>query len=129
MNARAVAGSRSTVGLVLVLRIGYGLALIAAPERMAKRWLGRSAGRGPTQVPLRALGMREVVLHAGGLVALSRGAPLRPWLLGSVAGDLTDVTSTWVARSGLPKGAPAATVLVGGGAAILSLVMAAATPE
>ncbi len=129
MSARQIAGSRITVGLVLALRIAYGAALIVRPKRTARRWLGRSASHEPTQVALRGLGMREIVLHAGGLVALGRGAPVRPWLAGSIAGDLTDVASTWVARHGLPNDAPAATVLVGGGAGLLSLVIAAGARE
>jgi hypothetical protein len=115
--------SRAAAVGVLSLRVAYGAALIAAPERLARRWLGPAAGRGPTQVPLRALGAREIVIHAGALRAALAGASLRGWLVASVLGDLTDVAATTVARAELPGGAAAATVAVGGGSAILTALV------
>src|SRR6476469_5774114 len=104
-----MSGSRKLAVSVLGLRMAYGVALIAAPERLARRWLGPAAAGGATQVPLRALGARELLLHAGGLVAAARGAPLRPWFAASIAGDLTDIAATAVARADLPAESPAAT--------------------
>jgi len=76
------------------LRIMYGVGLLVAPAPLTRRWLGSAADTAPTQVPLRGLGTREAVLHAGAAVAASRGAAVRPWLLASVAGDLTDIVAT-----------------------------------
>src|ERR1700733_4801989 len=111
---------------VLGLRIAYGAGLILAPARLAQRWLGPESSRAPTQVPLRGLGMREVVLHAGALAAALAKAPLRPWLLASIAGDLTDVAATIVGRDQLPAGSAQATVVVGGGSALITSVLAIA---
>lgn len=116
---------RSAVAAVMALRIAYGAALVAAPERLARRWLGPDAGRAPAQVPLRALGMREVLLHAGGLAAAVRGSDARPWLAASIAGDLTDIAATVAARAGLPRGAAPATAAVAGGSALVSAVVGA----
>ena len=110
---------------VLALRVAYGAALIAAPDRLARRWLGPASAEGPTQVPLRALGAREVLLHAGGLAAAARGNALAPWFAASIAGDLTDIAATVAARRQLPGRAPALTALVAGGSALLSAVGAA----
>ena len=110
---------------VLALRIVYGAALIAAPERLARRWLGPAAAGGPTQVPLRALGAREVLLHAGGVAAAVQGNPLGPWFAASIAGDLTDIAATVVARKEVPRGAAKLTALVAGGSALLSAAAAA----
>lgn len=120
---------RTTTGAVLVLRIGYGLALVAVPRRLALRWLGDAVNGAPVQVPLRGLGAREAILHGGALVALRRGAPVRPWLAASVAGDLTDVIATAVGRRRLPAGSPLATLAVGGGSALVSLLLAGAIDE
>ena len=120
---------RATTGAVLVLRISYGLALVAVPRRLALRWLGDAANGAPVQVPLRGLGAREAILHGGALVALRRGAPLRPWLAASVAGDLTDVIATAAGRRRLPAGSPLATLAVGGGSALVSLLLAGAIDE
>lgn len=105
---------------VLALRVAYGAALIGAPERLARRWLGPAAATGATQVPLRALGARELLLHAGGLAAAASGSSVGPWFAASIAGDLADIAATVAARDELPDGAAAATALVGGGSALLS---------
>ena len=111
---------------VLALRISYGVALIAAPRRLALRWLGPAAEDAPAQVALRGLGARETILHAGALLAATRGRPLRPWLAASVAGDLTDVIATAIGRRRLPRGSSQATLAVGGGSALASALLAVA---
>ena len=103
-------GARKGAIVLLGLRIAYGAGLIAAP----------------TQVPLRALGARETILHTGAIVAAVRGAPLRPWLAGSIAGDLTDLVATFAGRAELPKGSATATLVVGGSSALLTAAAAAA---
>src|SRR4051794_24928847 len=115
---------RSAAVAVLTLRVAYGAALIAAPERLARRWLGPDAARAPVQVPLRALGMRELLLHAGGIAAAMRGGSLRPWFAASIAGDLTDIASTLAGRDELPDDAATATAVVAGASALLSAAAA-----
>jgi hypothetical protein len=115
---------KPAVATVLALRAAYGVALIAAPERLARRWLGPSAATGPTQVPLRALGMRELLIHGGALAAIGRGAPAKPFLYASIAGDLSDIAATLAAHRELPHDAPPATALVAGASAALSAVVA-----
>jgi hypothetical protein len=124
-----IAPARLATIAVLGLRVAYGAGLVAAPGRLARRWLGPAADTGPTQVPLQGLGTREIVLHCGALAAAWQGAPLRPWLIGSIAGDLTDVIATVARREQLPEGAARATALVAGGSALLSGVLAAAVEE
>ncbi|WP_027008225.1 hypothetical protein [Conexibacter woesei] len=116
---------RPAVTAVLALRAVYGVALIAAPERLARRWLGPSAATGPTQVPLRALGMRELLIHGGALVAIATSdADPKPFLYASIAGDLSDIAATFAARRELPGDAVPATALVAGASAALSAVVA-----
>lgn len=130
MSERTVVRARTTaVVAVLGLRIAYGAGLVAAPERLARRWLGPAAATPPTQVPLRALGVREAILHAGALAAVLGDRPVRPWLAASIAGDLSDIASTVAARRGLPGGAPAATAIVAGASAAISAGLAAVTPR
>jgi hypothetical protein len=116
---------RSIAVAVFGLRIAYGAALVAAPGRLTLRWLGPSGRRGPTQVGVRGLGAREVVLHLGALGAALGNRPLRPWLAASIAGDVADMASTAAARGELPEGAPAATLAVAGGSALVSAAVAA----
>lgn len=114
---------RIPTATILVLRVAYGLSLLTAPERLTRRWLGRSVKRGPTQVPLRALGMREVGIHLGALHALFTYRELRPWLLASLGGDLADVAATLASSDELPDGAATATLVVGGGSAALTALL------
>ena len=111
---------------VLALRIAYGAALIAAPARLTRRWLGPAVDRDPTRVALRGLGVREVLLHAGGLAATLRGGAVQPWLAASVAGDVSDIAATAAGRRGLPDGAAPATLAVAGASALVSVAGGAA---
>lgn len=121
--------SRSATVAVLGLRIVYGAGLIAVPGRLARRWLGDAADQPPAQVALRGLGAREILLHAGALAAVLGDRPVRPWLGASIAGDLTDIGSTVAGRAGLPAGSAKATVVVAGGSALISALVAAAVEE
>ena len=42
-------------------------------------------------MPLRGLGAREIVVHGAAIAAALRGAPLRPFLAASAAGDVADI--------------------------------------
>jgi hypothetical protein len=117
---------RGATAAVLSFRIAYGAALIVAPAKVAgNRWLGTGAREAAAQVSLRGLGAREVGLHGLALAAFLRGAPVRPLLAASVAGDLTDIGSTALARDELPDGSAFATAAVAGGSALLTAVLAA----
>ena len=111
---------------VLGLRLAYGAGLIAAPRRLAERWLGPASSTAPVQVPLRGLGARELVIHGFALAAALQGRALRPYLAASIAGDLADVLATVAGRDGLPDGSARATVAVAGGSALISAGVAAA---
>src|SRR3954465_2775894 len=125
---------RAATFAVLGLRVAYGAALIAAPERLALRWLGPSAGTPPAQVPLRGLGAREIVIHGAAIAAATRDLPLRPFLAASVAGDPADIAATLprrrgapvAGRRGRPDGPAPATLAVAGGSALLTAALAAA---
>jgi hypothetical protein len=116
---------RSATVAILSLRIAYGLALIAAPAKIAgNRWLGAGASEPAAQVPLRGLGAREVAVHGLALAAFLRGGPVRPLLVASIAGDLGDIGAAAIDREGLPDGSAAATAAVAGGSALLTALAA-----
>ena len=119
--------ARTAAVAFLGLRVAYGVGLAVAPATFGgRRWLGPSAETDPTQVALRGLGAREAALHTGILLrALTSDAPLRPWLLASIAGDAADVTATFLGRRGVPDGIPALMVAVGGGSAAITAGVAA----
>lgn len=117
--------TRKIAAAVLSLRVVYGIALLVAPQRLAGRWLGPDSARAPTQVALRGLGAREIIVHAAALAALRGGRPLRGFLAASIAGDLADVVATVAGQDELPEGSGKATVLVAGGSALLTAGVAA----
>jgi hypothetical protein len=108
------------------LRIAYGAALVAAPARTTRPWIGPGAELSATRVAVRGLGAREVFLHAGALAAAITGAPVRPWLIASIGGDCADIASTFAARDGVPGGAPRKTLAVAGASAALTAAAFAA---
>jgi hypothetical protein len=117
--------ARASAVAVASLRIAYGAALIATPERLTRRWLGDTAERAGGRVALRALGAREVLLHTGALRASLGGNCALPWFAASFAGDLADIASTVAERDGLPDGAARATVAVAGASALMTAAVAA----
>lgn len=100
--------------------------MLAVPGRIGTPWLGRPSPSAPSDVPLRGVGGREVAVHLAGGAAILRGAPLRPWLLASLGGDLTDIASTIAQRRQLPPGGLRACLRAGGGSALLTLGLLAA---
>ena len=112
--------------VLLGFRVAYGAGLIAAPERLARTWLGPASGEPPAQVPLRGLGAREIVVHGAAIAAALNGKPLRPFLAASAAGDVADIVATAAGRRGLPDGAAPKTLAVAGGSALLTVALAAA---
>jgi hypothetical protein len=106
-------------------RIAYGAALALAPARTTRAWLGGDGATPGGRVALRALGAREVVLHTGAVVAALDGGPVAPWLIGSIAGDVSDIAATFVSGDGLPDGAPVKTLAVAGASAALTAAVLA----
>lgn len=108
------------------LRIAYGAALAIAPARTTRSWLGADGARPGAGVALRGLGAREIVLHAGALAAAVDNAPVRPWLVGSIAGDCSDIAATFAAgRQNLPDKSALKTLVVAGGSAAISVAVLA----
>src|ERR1700759_1720078 len=100
--------ARIAAANLLVFRIAYGAALLVAPGKVAgNRWLGagayQPAGTVPPRGPRGRGGRaREVAVQGIALAALLSGRPVRPWLLASALGDVTDVGAAALSRAGLP---------------------------
>jgi hypothetical protein len=115
---------------LLAFRIAYGAALLVAPGKVAgNRWLGAGARQPAATVGLRGVGGREVAVHGIALALLLRGKPIKPFLLASALGDLTDVGATALAGEGLPERSPLLTAAVAGGSAALTAAVALALDE
>jgi hypothetical protein len=100
------------------------VALLAAPERTARPWLGEVAEEAGTTIAVRGLGARDLVLSIGALASAASGRSSRAWLAACAASDAVDVLATIVADSErLPAKAKPGTVVAAGifGAAAAAL--------
>lgn len=112
-------------GFALV-RVAYGAGVIAAPERVARGWIGDDAARAPVKIAIRALGARDVALSIGALAqADERGAG--PWLLAAAACDCVDLAATLAAGDALTQRARAGTAMLAGGSAVAGAALVVAT--
>jgi hypothetical protein len=109
---------------VLGFRVAYGAALVVAPGKVTKNWLGPLDDA--SKVALRGLGGREIAVHGLAIAAVLRERPVAPWLVASIAGDLNDIAATFIGRKGLPSGAAGKTAVVAGGSAALTAALLAA---
>ena len=118
---------RTATLALLGLRVAYGVGLIVAPERLTLRWLGPAAGAPPTQVPLRGMGAREIVVHGAAIAAALNDLPgcARSWPRAPRATSPTSSPPS-PAAAGCPTGSAPATLAVAGGSALLTAGLAAA---
>lgn len=109
---------RTSARLLGAGRVLIGAALVAVPEMASRQWLGKdTAARPGTQVAVRALGVRDMLI--GFLVLHTVDTPAGPRMLRAAAlADVVDAVSTLIARESLPAaGAYGTVVLAAGGAA------------
>ncbi|CAA9463742.1 MAG: hypothetical protein AVDCRST_MAG38-422, partial [uncultured Solirubrobacteraceae bacterium] len=80
-------------------RVAYGGGLALAPGPFAGVWIGSRARDPRTQVMCRGLGVRDLALGAGALLALRRDDLGRPrwWFAAAALTDATDLLATLVA--------------------------------
>jgi hypothetical protein len=98
-------------------RITFGIGMVLAPQLYARAWVGaEAAGEDTTKVLARALGARDLVLGAGGLLALRAGdvERARRWFAAQGVTDAVDLLATIGARDvPLPARVFAGTVAAG----------------
>ena len=83
-------------------RAALGAALVCAPGRLGRPWLGPLGDRSGTKVAVAALGARDVAIGLGTSWAAGAGTGARPWLLAGVLADMVDLVATVRARDTLP---------------------------
>ena len=108
---------RAGAGVLAAGRLALGIAVLAAPEAVTGRWLGRHAEHPAVRYLARSLGARDAALGALALATLgdSRVGP-RVQLACAVV-DSVDVLATLSARAELPAAGAIGTIAVAGTAA------------
>jgi hypothetical protein len=107
-------------------RLAFGVAMIVAPGRIASSWVGPASDRPDFAPIVRGFGARDVVLGAGLLASLNGGTDaVRPWLLGSAAGDAADLVVGLAAAKHLPRNGVLGVGALAGSALALGAYLAA----
>jgi hypothetical protein len=113
--------TRTLTRLHGLARVGIGAALIAAPRAATAPWLGRAARKPATQVPVRAMGARDLAIGLGLAYAAGQGYGARPWLWAGIIADAADFAATLRARDELPALGVAGIAAMAGGSVLLEL--------
>jgi hypothetical protein len=111
--------ARSAAWVLGAARSGLGLVALAAPQSVARPWVGEDAGTLGAKVLGRALGGRDIALGLGAMASLARDEPPLYWLAAGALADLVDSTVTAASFAGLPKFGRWVVLASAGGAAIL----------
>ena len=119
-------GAREAVRVLAAGRVAIGSGFLVAPGLAARGWIGDDAARPGTQVMVRALGVRDLILGMLTLhVAHRPGVGYRTVATCAVA-DVVDLAATYAAREHLPPAAAAGAMAVAATAAVSGLALAVA---
>jgi hypothetical protein len=106
--------------LVIALgRVGIGATLLLSPVPINRGWVGDDAARPGARVLGRAVGVRDLVLGVGAILALRGSSPARPWLVAGALADLGDLGATLGERRALPRTGRLGVGTLAGGSALL----------
>jgi hypothetical protein len=103
-------------------RMSFGVGLVLVPGLYARTWVGSdAAGEDSTRILARALGARDLVLGAGGLLALRDGDAERSrrWFAAQGVTDAVDLGAALAAR-GIPMPARMFVAVMAGGSAAIA---------
>ncbi len=109
---------QTRVRALAIGRIVAGTALLLAPTLASKPWIGGVAGASGARVLARGLGIRDLVLGVGVIVARQRGESPKGWLQAGVAADAIDCVSVGVGAHHAPLLGRLAVAAVAGGAGV-----------
>ena len=98
-------------------RVALGAALLVAPGRAARGWVGDLVERPGVRAIVRSVGVRDLVLGLIDLHTLDHPDVGPRWQATVGAVDAVDAIATGLAASDLPAAGVAGTVAIAGGAA------------
>lgn len=100
-----MSGPASPERLITLLggaRVASGVAFIALSGPLGRLLIGKDADSAGAQLFIRAFGARDVLLGAGGLLAMGSLQPARPWLMACGLADAFDAAATVAGYRRLP---------------------------
>jgi hypothetical protein len=84
-------------------RMAFGAAMVFAPGRAFRTWVGKDADPTGAKVVGAGFGVRDFALGAGLVWALQRDEPAHAWLVGAALSDAVDFTASVLAGDDIPK--------------------------
>ncbi len=120
---------RDLARLLSLGRIAFGAAAALAPHRFGRFWTGERSPGVTARVATRGLGVRDVALGLGTLLALEGDGPASRWLEAQALADASDTASTLLAFRELPPFRRWAAVATPGSACWLGITLAAALED
>jgi hypothetical protein len=110
-------------------RVFIGVAAFLLPRLVGRTLLGKLVDEPGGAAAVRTIGVRDLALGAGLLVADRRGRPVRGWLEAGGAVDALDCFVAIFAGRGVPLLSRLLIVLIGGGAAVTGAMAASGLSE
>jgi hypothetical protein len=118
--------ARQLAASVAWIRVGIGVVAMLAPTVVARPWVGSDASRPTSKVFARAMGVRDLALGLGVILAMRHDAPVRGWVEGGGLADTGDVLATLLAFGSLPRFSRWLVVASAGGGAVAAQILAPA---
>lgn len=118
--------ARNAVRALAAGRVAFGVAFLAAPALTGRGWIGDDAERPGTQVMIRALGIRDLILGMLTLHVAHRPGVGYRTVATCAAADLVDFGATFAAREHLPPAAATGAMAMAGTAALSGVALALA---
>ena len=97
-----VVSPRAIARFTAIGRVAIGAAILAAPGRFMRSWIGDDASSTGAAVLSRAVGTRDLAIGAGTLASLGAPEDLERWLRAALAADATDLAVTVAHGGSLP---------------------------
>jgi len=117
--------NRRVIAMLSIARVGVGTALLLAPRRMGRNWVGSVADDPRAALVIRGFGARDLALGLGTLRALSRNEPLTGWVQMAALGDACDAAAGLAAASSVGAVRTIPTVVSATAAAVVGMRAAA----
>lgn len=98
-------------------RVGIGIAMLLAPSRVGRTFLGSEAARPATRMVVRMVGARDLLLGLGLWRAANGGRSTKSWLAYTAIADGADAAAVLGSWRALPRVARSPMLLLAAGSA------------
>jgi hypothetical protein len=113
-----------------LIRFGFSLGLVGAPEMMTKPWAGEAASDPAVKHLNRTYGALDLVLGAGTFEAMSGPKRVaKRWVQASAVADAVDAVSMLFAFKSVPRNAAVAAVVVSTASALFGFFASSTLDE